>query len=943
MFALARKIFGSANERLIKSYQKKVDEVNGFAEQLKSLDDDSLRAKTVEFKERIANGADLDDLLPEAFAVVREAASRTLGLRHYDVQLIGGMVLHQGRIAEMRTGEGKTLVATLAVYLNALSGAGVHVVTVNDYLARRDAQWMGRLYEFLGLSVGVITNSLSDFERQDAYNADITYGTNNEFGFDYLRDNMKFSREMMVQRPFNFAVIDEVDSILIDEARTPLIISGATEDNSTLYVQVDRLVRLLNGAHFEIDEKARTVTLNDEGTAEIERLLARAGLIAEDASLYDIDNVGLVHHVNGALKAHNLFQAEVDYIVKDRKVIIIDEFTGRMMEGRRFSEGLHQALEAKEGVPIQNENQTLASITFQNYFRMYPKLAGMTGTAMTEANEFADIYKLEVIEIPTHVGVARIDNDDVIYRTRAEKYQAVVEEIARAHNKQQPVLVGTVSIEQSEVISAMLKDKKTFLKIAENYGKRLQNLNAKQEKDAEELKEQQELFLSLAKQNPPITHHVLNARQHEQEAYIVAQAGRPKSVTIATNMAGRGTDIKLGGNAEMRISNEAFGLEGELLKQKIANIEAEIERDKQIVLEAGGLYVIGTERHESRRIDNQLRGRSGRQGDPGESTFFISLEDDLMRIFGSERIDGMLQKFGLKEGDAIIHPWMNKALERAQAKVEARNYDIRKSLLKFDNVMNDQRKVIYEQRLELMDGENVHDTVVAMRQDLNERLVSAHIPAKSYRNDWDVDGLHREAYHLYGLDLPFETWAEEDGADYIRILAHLQEATSAHHQAKIDEYSEKIMFMVEKRLLLETLDHLWKEHLLALDHMRSGIGLRAYAQKDPLNEYKQEAFSLFEKMLDSLRELITSRLAHLKISVQHPPAPIEAKQPSIKMQQNHGEEVEDNVHHLQRVAPEDRNPLDENTWGRVGRNEICPCGSGKKYKHCHGVISVFNE
>jgi preprotein translocase subunit SecA len=943
VFALARKIFGSANERLIKSYQKKVDEVNGFGEKLKSLDDYSLRAKTFEFKERISTGADLDDLLPEAFAVVREAASRTLGLRHYDVQLIGGIVLRQGRIAEMRTGEGKTLVATLAVYLNALSGKGVHVVTVNDYLAKRDAQWMGRLYEFLGLSVGVITNSLSDFERQDAYNADITYGTNNEFGFDYLRDNMKFSREMMVQRPFNFAVIDEVDSILIDEARTPLIISGATEDNSTLYVQVDRLVRQLNETHFEVDEKARTVTLNDEGTAEIERLLARAGLIAEDASLYDIDNVGLVHHVNGALKAHNLFQAEVDYIVKDRKVIIIDEFTGRMMEGRRFSEGLHQALEAKEGVPIQNENQTLASITFQNYFRMYPKLAGMTGTAMTEANEFADIYKLEVIEIPTHVPVQRIDNDDVIYRTRAEKYQAVVEEIARAYVKQQPVLVGTVSIEQSEAISAMLKDKKTFLKIAENYANRLQNLNAKQEKDAEELKEQRELFLSLAKQNPPITHHVLNARQHEQEAYIVAQAGRPKSVTIATNMAGRGTDIKLGGNAEMRISMEAVGLEGELLKQKIANIEAEIERDKQIVLQAGGLYVIGTERHESRRIDNQLRGRSGRQGDPGESTFFISLEDDLMRIFGSERIDGMLQKFGLKEGDAIIHPWMNKALERAQAKVEARNYDIRKSLLKFDNVMNDQRKVIYEQRLELMDGENVHDTVVAMRQDLNERLVAAHIPAKSYRNDWDLNGLHREAYHLYGLDLPFDTWAEEDGADYLKILAHLQEATEAQHQAKIEEYSEKIMFMVEKRLLLETLDHLWKEHLLALDHMRSGIGLRAYAQKDPLNEYKQEAFSLFEKMLDSLRELITSRLAHLKISVQHPPAPIEAKQPNIKMQQNHGEEVEDNIHHLQRVAPEDRNPLDESTWGRVGRNEICPCGSGKKYKHCHGVISIFNE
>ncbi len=961
MFAFARKIFGSANDRLIRTYQAKISEINAFGDKLKALDDKSLRGKTIEFKERIAGGATLDDLLPESFAVVREAATRTLGLRHYDVQMIGGLVLHQGRIAEMKTGEGKTLVATLAVYLNALSGAGVHVVTVNDYLAKRDAQWMGRLYEFLGLSVGVITNSLSDFERKDAYNADITYGTNNEFGFDYLRDNMKFSREMMVQRPFNFAVIDEVDSILIDEARTPLIISGATEDNSVLYIQVDRLVRQLAAIHFEIDEKSRTVTLNDEGTAEIERLLASSGLIAEDASLYDIDNVGLVHHVNGALKAHNLFQAEVDYIVKDLKVIIIDEFTGRMMEGRRFSEGLHQALEAKEGVPIQNENQTLASVTFQNYFRMYPKLSGMTGTALTEANEFADIYKLEVIEIPTHVDVARIDNDDVIYRTRHEKYLAVVEEISAAYDKNQPVLVGTVSIEQSEQISAMLKDKKIFAKIATNYAERLEKIIAKSgssksgssksegeeagnhgkyEDEIAQLREQNLLFSRLAKQTPPVVHNVLNARQHEQEAYIVAQAGRPKAVTIATNMAGRGTDIKLGGNAEMRIAMEVQGLEGEAMRNKIAIIETEIERDKQIVLQAGGLYVIGTERHESRRIDNQLRGRSGRQGDPGESTFFISLEDDLMRIFGSERIDGMLQKFGLKEGDAIIHPWMNKALERAQAKVEGRNYDIRKNLLKFDNVMNDQRKVIYDQRLALMDGEGVHETIIAMRHDLCERLVAAHIPSKSYRHAWDVEGLHNEIYHLFGLDLPLTEWADAEGAGYAEILEHLRNATDSQHQAKIEEYSEKIMLMVEKRLLLETLDHLWKEHLLALDHLRSGIGLRAYAQKDPLNEYKQEAFNLFEQMLNQLRELTTSRLAHLKISVQHPPSPIEEKQFQTKIKSNHSDDVPDNIHHLQRVEPQNRDPLDEATWGRIGRNESCPCGSGKKYKHCHGLISL---
>jgi preprotein translocase subunit SecA len=947
VFGFATKLFGSANDRLIKSYRLRLNHINEFATKFQPLDDAILHAKTAELKQRVLKGESVDKLLPEAFALVREASSRVLGLRHYDVQLIGGMVLHDGRIAEMKTGEGKTLVATLAVYLNALAGEGVHVVTVNDYLARRDAEWMGRLYNFLDLSVGVITNDLSDFDRKQAYECDVTYGTNNEFGFDYLRDNMKFSREMMVQRTPYFALIDEVDSILIDEARTPLIISGATEGNQTLYLQVDRVVRNLSETHYEIDEKARTVTLNDEGTLEVESLLSKAGLIEEGASLYDIEYVGLVHHVNGALKAHKLFQAEVDYIVNDKKVIIIDEFTGRMMEGRRFSEGLHQALEAKEGVPIQRENQTLASITFQNYFRMYPKLAGMTGTALTEANEFADIYKLEVAEIPTNVAVSRIDNDDVIYRTRHEKYLAVIEEIGRAYHKEQPVLVGTVSIEQSEHISAMLKDKKIFLKIAENYASKAAKLQEnKGEKAAEEiaeLKEQVEIFKGLAKHNPPITHQVLNARHHEQEAYIVAQAGQPKAVTIATNMAGRGTDIKLGGNAEMRISMETKGLEGEALSSKIMQIEAEIEASKQKVLAAGGLYVIGTERHESRRIDNQLRGRSGRQGDPGESTFFISLEDDLMRIFGSERIDGMLQKFGLKEGEAIIHPWMNKALERAQAKVEARNYDIRKNLLKFDDVMNDQRKVIYEQRRELMDASDLSDTINAMRHDLVEHVLGAHISPKSYRDEWDTLGLKREFYHLFGLELPLEAWAAENDADYNIILGKLRGATDAQHQTKETEYSSPIMRMVEKRLLLETLDHLWKDHLLSLDHLRSGIGLRAYAQKDPLNEYKQEAFNMFEHMLNQLRELTTTRLAHLVISVQHPPAPIEAKEyDGENMHEMHGdEEIESaSIHNLQRVAPENRHPNDESTWGRVGRNELCPCGSGKKYKHCHGLMAV---
>ena len=900
---IAKKIFGSANDRLLKNYRRNVDAINALSDEYSQMSNVKLQGKTGEFRQRLNAGETLDDVLVEAFATVREAASRVMGMRHYDVQLIGGMVLHEGRIAEMKTGEGKTLVATLAVYLNALSSKGVHVVTVNDYLAERDAEWMGELYHFLGLSVGIIKHHQNEYERQEAYAADITYGTNNEYGFDYLRDNMKFSREHMVQREFNFAVIDEVDSILIDEARTPLIISGPTEDNSALYVQINELIPQLSDNHYEIDEKAKNVTLNDDGTAFMEELLKANGLMEDDATMYDIDNVSLVHHVNQALRAHKMFVAENDYIVKDGQVILIDEFTGRMMEGRRLSEGLHQAIEAKEGVNIQNENQTLASITFQNYFRTYPKLAGMTGTAMTEADEFNDIYGLEVVEIPTNLPVARKDYDDEIYRTRDEKDQAVVALVKECYERKQPVLVGTVSIERSEMLSNALKKAK-------------------------------------------IPHHVLNARHHEQEAFIVAQAGRPEAVTIATNMAGRGTDIKLGGNLEMLIEREATGLDEQAYNKKVDALKAQIENDKDIVLKAGGLYVIGTERHESRRIDNQLRGRSGRQGDPGASSFFISLEDDLMRIFGSERIDGMLQKFGLKEGEAITHPWMNKALERAQGKVEARNYDIRKNILKFDDVMNDQRKVIYDQRLELMDTDDVSDSVEDMRDDVNDTIINDHMNAKSYSDQWDIDGLHKEIYRVYGLELPVEDWAKEDGIGTEEILERLSAAIAAQYQEKIHAYGEEIMRIAEKRILLESLDQLWKDHLLSLDHLRSGIGLRAYGQKDPLNEYKQEAFTLFEHMLNHLREVVITRLSHLQIRMEMPPEAIEEMEQEQRMQEGRIDpavQPEPNntaqTFALNRVLPEDRDPANPNSWGRVGRNEPCPCGSGKKYKQCHGRIA----
>jgi preprotein translocase subunit SecA len=894
--ALAKKIFGSSNDRIVTGMQRDVAAINAMEAEIAALSDDELRAKTEEFRNQLANGTPLDKLMVPAFAVVREAAKRVLGMRHFDVQLVGGMVHHKGMISEMKTGEGKTLVATLSSYLNALTGKGVHIVTVNDYLARRDAEWMGQLHRFLGLTVGIIVHGMDDRARREAYACDITYGTNNEYGFDYLRDNMKYGRDEMVQRPFNFAIVDEVDSILIDEARTPLIISGPTEDNSELYTKVNRLIPALTEEDYELDEKARNVTLNEAGVAHMEQLLAEAGMLTAGSGLYDIENVAIVHHVQQALRAHKLFKRDTDYIVKDGKVVIIDEFTGRMMEGRRYSEGLHQALEAKELVQIQNENQTLASITFQNYFRLYPKLSGMTGTAMTEAGEFADIYKLEVVEIPTHRPVSRKDVDDEIYRTGAERDKAVIELIKECHAKQQPLLVGTVSIEKSEMFSAQLKKAK-------------------------------------------IPHQVLNARYHEQEAFIISQAGQPGAVTIATNMAGRGTDIMLGGNAEMLIKQAGEGADADAIRAKVA-------ADKQIVLEAGGLYVVGTERHESRRIDNQLRGRSGRQGDPGASKFFLSLQDDLMRIFGSERMDAVLGRMGLKEDEAIFHPWMNKAIERAQTKVEQRNYEMRKTLLKFDDVMNDQRKVIYEQRIELMETEEVSETIDAMRLDVNEALVGRYIPAGSYAEAWDPVTLQHEVFRIYGLGLDIDLWAKEEGIADTEILERLNQATVELFAQKAASFPEGIYPLAEKRVLLETLDQLWKDHLLTLDHLRQGINLRAYAQRDPLNEYKQEAFSLFEYMLDHLREVVIQRLARLQIRVEltdevmnmKPKAPTRMQESRVDPAS--GEAAQPAARTMPfRSNPEQRNAADPSTWGKVARNEPCPCGSGKKFKHCHGAIS----
>ena len=909
--SIAKKFFGTANDRILKKIQYQVDAANALEDSMKALNDDELKAKTEEFKSRLADGSSLDDILPEAFAVVREAGWRTLKMRHFDVQFIGGIILHKGMITEMKTGEGKTLVATLAVYLNALEGKGVHVVTTNDYLAKRDSDWMGTIYRFLGLSVGCLVNELNDEERRAAYAADITYGTNNEFGFDYLRDNMSFSRDEMVQRGFNFAIVDEVDSILIDEARTPLIISGPTEDNSELYHKIDKLVPKLSEDSYEMDEKARSVVLTEEGVNKVEALLVEDGLLEEGGNLYDFSSISLVHHVNQALKAYKLFTKDKDYMVKDNKVVIIDEFTGRMMEGRRYSDGMHQALEAKENVPVQNENQTLASITFQNYFRLYKKLAGMTGTAMTEATEFADIYKLEVVAVPPNLVVSRIDEDDDIYRTAEEKYNAIIETILECHKRKQPVLVGTVSIEKSELISKMLKAKK-------------------------------------------IPHNVLNAKHHEKEAHIIAQAGHPSAVTIATNMAGRGTDITLGGNVQMLLEEEQEkskkAVDAKELEEKISK---QVEENKKLVLEAGGLYVLATERHESRRIDNQLRGRAGRQGDPGVSKFFLSLEDDLMRIFGSERISGMLQKLGLEEGEAITHPWISRAIEKAQQKVEAHNYEARKSVLKFDDVMNDQRKVIYDQRVELMDAEDVSESVKDMRDQVSENLVNNYIPEKSYPEQWDTETLQKEIFRVFGLNLDAQGWAKEEGIADKEVLERLDKAVDELFDQKEERYGEKIIRLLEKRILLVTLDQLWKEHLLALDHLKQGIGLRAYGQKDPLNEYKREAFSMFEQMLFNMNEVVTARLAHMEISDDH--ADAENIQKLSRRRSNMREERVDPAiasgpgvgqapkavlgQAKRKIAPEDRDPNDPSTWGKVARNELCPCGSGKKYKQCHGKMA----
>ena len=914
--ALARKLFGSSNDRKVKAYRSRVDAINALEAELEKLSDDELRARTEAMKLHFQEGRTLDELLVPAFATVREAAKRTLGQRHFDVQLIGGMVLHEGKIAEMKTGEGKTLVATLAVYLNALAGKGVHVVTVNDYLARRDAEWMGQIYKFLGMSVGIIVHGLDDAERREAYACDITYGTNNEYGFDYLRDNMKYRLEEMSQRGHAFAIVDEVDSILIDEARTPLIISGPLDDRSDFYNTIDAFIPRLDAADYEVDEKQRTVVMTEAGMEKMEQML-RAAELLKGEHLYDIENVSTVHHVNQALRAHKLFARDKDYIVRNGEVVIIDEFTGRMMPGRRFSEGLHQALEAKERQPIQPENQTLASVTFQNYFRMYDKLAGMTGTALTEADEFLDIYNLEVIEIPTHRTIARIDDDDEVYRTAGEKYEAILTLIEDCHTRGQPILVGTTSIEKSETLAELLK--------ARGY----------RQVDLTDTMGFAALYKADASE-PAKVFAVLNARYHEQEATIVSQAGVPGAVTIATNMAGRGTDIQLGGNADMRVKAELASIEDEAeLAQKAEAIRTQVAMLKEKALAAGGLYVVGTERHESRRIDNQLRGRSGRQGDPGHSKFYLSLEDDLMRIFGSDRLDGMLQRLGLKEGEAIVHPWINKALEKAQQKVEARNFDLRKNILKFDNVMNDQRKVIFDQRIELMDDETAREAVVDMRHTVVEDLVSKHVPANAYPEQWDTAGLQAEVENILALSLPIVDWSKEEGIADEELRHRILTAVDAHMAAKVEQWGPEILSYVEKSVLLQTLDHLWREHLVMLEHLRQVIGLRGYAQRDPLNEYKSEAFQLFEQLLDRLREMVTSQLMRVEIVTQPDP---EAEQlPPMEGHHLNPFTGEDEMGGFAGQPTTDRDPSNPASWGKVGRNEPCPCGSGKKYKHCHGI------
>ncbi|MFV1841559.1 MULTISPECIES: preprotein translocase subunit SecA [unclassified Phaeobacter] len=889
---LAKKVFGTPNDRKIKATRPLIAKINALEPEFEKLSDQELQDKTAELRKRAGDGESLDDLLPEAFANVREAARRALGLRAFDTQLMGGIFLHQGNISEMKTGEGKTLVATFPAYLNALTGKGVHVVTVNEYLAKRDSEWMGKVFAQLGMTTGVIWSGQPDAEKMAAYQSDVTYATNNELGFDYLRDNMKPSLDQVFQKHHNFAIVDEVDSILIDEARTPLIISGPAEDRSELYSTIDKMIPLLSDDHYELDEKTRGVTFTEDGNEYLEQQLIAHGLLEEGASLYDPESTTVVHHVNQALRAHKMFQRDKDYIVRDGEVVLIDEFTGRMMAGRRLSEGLHQAIEAKEEVKIQPENTTLASVTFQNYFRLYSKLSGMTGTAMTEAEEFAEIYGLGVVEVPTNRPIARKDEDDQVYRTAVEKYRAMIEETKKAHEKGQPVLLGTTSIEKSELLSQML------------------------EKEG-------------------IKHNVLNARHHEQEAKIVAEAGRLGAVTIATNMAGRGTDIQLGGNVELKVLD---ALDAQPDADPVAlrtEEEAKHAAEKQSVLDAGGLFVMASERHESRRIDNQLRGRSGRQGDPGRTVFYLSLEDDLMRIFGSERLDKLLSTLGMKEGEAIIHPWVNKSLERAQAKVEGRNFDMRKNVLKFDDVMNDQRKVIFNQRREIMAAEDLSEIVGDMRHEVIDDLLDVHMPAKTYADQWDSEGLQAQVREKLGLDVPVVDWAAEEGVDDEQIRERLVAASDAKMAEKTEAFGAETMRNIEKQVLLQTIDAKWREHLLTLEHLRSVVGFRGYAQRDPLNEYKNESFQLFETMLDTLRETVTQQLAHVR--------PISEEEQRQMMMQLAAQQAE-----LQRAAAGAALPEapadgfvedDPSTWGNPSRNDKCPCGSGKKFKHCHGSLS----
>jgi len=861
--SILNSIFGSSNERKLKKYKDQVHAINELEEKYENFSDEELKDKTFEFKELLKNKTKIEDITNDAFAIVREAAKRTLGQRHYDVQILGGLVLNKGNITEMKTGEGKTLVATLPAYLNALTGKGVHVITVNDYLAKRDAEWMGQIYNFLGMTVGTVTSELNENDKKAAYQADITYGTNNEFGFDYLRDNMKYNVDQLSQRGHYFAIVDEVDSILIDEARTPLIISGQVEDKTELYNKINKVIPKIEDNHYEIDEKSKNVMLSDEGNDFLDKILPGLGLMKDNSSVYDMENVNLIHHINQALKAHKIFNKDTDYLVKDNQVIIIDEFTGRMMEGRRFSDGLHQALEAKERVAIQPENRTMASITFQNYFRLYEKLSGMTGTASTEAEEFMDIYNLDVIEIPPNINISRKDLDDEIYRTSSEKYDAILDSIVNANKKGQPVLVGTTSIEKSEYLSKLLKNKK-------------------------------------------IKHNVLNAKYHEKESEIIADAGKYGSVTIATNMAGRGTDIQLGG------SNGS-----------------EEEKDKS--LNSGGLFVIGTERHESRRVDNQLRGRSGRQGDPGKSKFYLSLDDDLMRIFGSDRLDMVLKKLGLEEGESIVHPWINTALERAQKKVESRNFEIRKTLLKFDNVMNDQRKVIFEQRLDLLQKSDVSETIHEMRHDLILDIIQENIPEKSFIDDWDIETIQKELKRIFNDSSPIEEWIKDPEIDEEILEKKLNDFFDIKYEEKVENFGKEITPSLEKSILMQVIDQNWTDHLSQLEDLRQIVGIRGYGQRDPLNEYKSESFLLFETLLNKFREDTTRTLFHIKMVSQ---------EAIKKLEENSNESIDRNHPKLKekRINTEfDRN--DPKTWGKIGRNEKCPCGSGKKYKNCHGRLA----